>query len=70
MMTIIEGLRVVAEELEKVPVAGKENRERLNNCTTLVRMMIKSLSGGEESGHGGGDDPAGEREAKGTAGTV
>lgn len=70
MITITEGLRMVAEELEKVPVAGKENRERLNNCTALVRMMIKSLDGREEDGHGGGNDPAGERETEGSAGTV
>ena len=69
-MTIMEGLRVVAEELEKVPVAGKENRERLNTCTELVRMMIRSLDGGKEESHGGGDDPAGKREAESTAGTV
>ena len=69
-MTIIEGLRCVAEELEKVPVAGKENRERLNNCTALVKMMINSLENSKEVGNGSGDDAEPQRDSENDAGTV
>ena len=69
-MTILEGLRYVAEELEKVPVAGMENRERMNNCARLLKMMIDSSEKMEVAPDGGCDDADGQRQAENDAGAI
>lgn len=71
-ITLTQALQTAEDLLEKVPVAGEDNWNRMSDGKRLIRAVRQELERQEREAmkHAGSDDAGGDRDPENDAGAV